>query len=599
MAGFNFSKVSVAITANTGGLAKGLTRARNLLSRFGGVAARMPRILGGIGSSVGKLPSRLPLAVGFLALTQAVKLAWSAISRLFRLVNSAVQSYASFIEQQNRVEKVFGDSAKAVQQFAKSANAIGYADTQALQAAGTFGTLFKNVGATDAAAAEMSMSLVSLSADMASFNEVRIDDALRAMRSALVGEIEPIRRMGIMLNDAALRQEAFNMGLTDTVKRVLTPTQKMMAAYASIVKQASMQTGDFTDTIGTLSNQQRVARSNIRDLITEIGEKLEPTFRAVVAAFNDGVTSIRAFGVVAQSVLSELAISIGIAGNESEIFAGSLRLIGGAVMALRGSVRVLWGAFLKFGEGVASTGAAIYEYIGGFAENVIGGIPFVLEWVSGQILSGLLEPVRIALLGISKISAWFGSKEFAQGVQRTAGLIEALQVQLAKTDPNKGADFAKRISDPFKDVAEQGKKNAAILGEKAAKAFEDGFKDIEAPFKRFDEAKFRLDVESPLKDMIPIAGVAGQEFAKWINQESKSLSAVVEQAKELKGILVNSAAGEQFRNAILRGFDPRTAANTDRQIADNTNRMANGIDNLPDALGGVVGRQINGASIGV
>jgi len=56
MAGFNFSKVSVAITANTGGLAKGLTRARNLLSRFGGVAARMPRILGGIGSSVGKLP---------------------------------------------------------------------------------------------------------------------------------------------------------------------------------------------------------------------------------------------------------------------------------------------------------------------------------------------------------------------------------------------------------------------------------------------------------------------------------------------------------------------------------------------------------------
>jgi hypothetical protein len=99
--------------------------------------------------------------------------------------------------------------------------------------------------------------------------------------------------------------------------------------------------------------------------------------------------------------------------------------------------------------------------------------------------------------------------------------------------------------------------------------------------------------------MIPIAGVAGQEFAKWINQESKSLSAVVEQAKELKGLLVNSAAGEQFRNAILRGFDPRTAANTDRQIADNTNRMANGIDNLPDALGGVVGRQIAGASIGV
>jgi hypothetical protein len=603
MAGFNFSKVSVAITANTGGLARGLTRARNLLAKFGGVAARMPSLLGGIGATVNRLPSRLPLTIGFLALSHAVQLAYGAVRRVFGAVNAAVQSYASFIEQQNRVNVVFGESAAAVTRFAEAANAIGYADAQALQAAGTFGTLFKNVGATDAAAAEMSMSLVSLSADMASFNEVRIDDALRAMRSALVGEIEPIRRMGIMLNDAALRQEAFNMGLTDTLKRVLTPTQKMVAAYSSIIKQAKIQTGDFARTSGTLSNQQRKATSNIRDLVKEIGQKLEPTFRAVVTAFNEGIPSIRALGAVAMSVFSEFAISVGIAGKESEVFSGTLRMMGGAIIAVRGSVRLLYGAFLKFLEGSAAFGAGVYEYIAGFAENVIGGIPFIIEWVSGQLVSGLLEPVRLGLLGVAKISEYFGSKEFAKGVQRTAGIIQALQVQLAKTDPDVGAEFAKSISEPFKNIAEQGKRNAAVFGKQAAKAFEDGFSDVEAPFELFDEAKFRLSVGSVAKDMIPIAGEAGSAFSDWIDKLLESLNnrtgALSSVAKDLKAITVGSAAGEEFRNAILRGFDPRTAANTDKQIEENTRRGAAAAEAMPNAFGAIMADQFKLATVSV
>lgn len=598
MAGFNFSKVSVAITANTGGLASGLTRARNLLAKFGGVAARMPSLLGGIGATVGKLPSKLPLAVGFLALAKAVQLVGYAIRKTWGWINKAAQAAASFAEQQNRVNVVFGESAAAVTQFAKAGNAIGYADTQALQAAGTFGTLFKNVGATDAAAAEMSMSLVGLSADMASFNEVKIEDSLRAMRSALVGEIEPIRRMGIMLNDAALRQEAFNMGLTDTVKRVLTPTQKMMAAYSSIVKQAAIQTGDFARTSGTLSNQQRIATSHIKDLTRELGEKLAPAFLTVVASFNNAIPSIKAFGATLFAVISDYLSVIGIAIDNTDMFSAAIRFLGGYLVALRGGWKLVAGAILTFVQALSFAGAGIWEFLVIIAD-ITSHIAWGIERIARFIASGVVFGIKAVLSGLAAIAEYFAKVQLAKGLRSQVEDLTKLQKQILENDSGLFEGMQRNLVDPIREVAAQGFRNADALGERAAEAFASGLEDIKKPFEIFDDAKFRMDVEGVIKGMIPIAGEAGQEFGKWVNKEAKNLSSVVNQIKDLKAITVDSAAGEEFRNAILRGLDPRTAANTDRQIEENTRRGAAAAEAIPAAFGSILSDQLKLAKVAV
>ena len=59
----------------------------------------------------------------------------------------------------------------------------------------------------------MSLKLVELAADLASFNNTSPEDALLALRSGLSGETEPLKRYGIAINDARLKQEALNQGI--------------------------------------------------------------------------------------------------------------------------------------------------------------------------------------------------------------------------------------------------------------------------------------------------------------------------------------------------------------------------------------------------
>jgi hypothetical protein len=226
-----FGKVSVGITASTGGLSAGLRDASSKLDKFSRIGSRLRGI---------------QLATTFSAGVTAVQLFARVVGSATRAMTGFVQASSNLVEEQNRSRIVFGDSANAVERFAKGATGIGIAETEALKAAGTFGTLFNNIGMTEDASANMSMQMTALSADMASFNNVSSADSLRALRSALVGEVEPIRRLGVVLNDATLRQKAFDMGLTNTVSKTLDPAVKMQAAYVSILEQTKIQQGDAT-----------------------------------------------------------------------------------------------------------------------------------------------------------------------------------------------------------------------------------------------------------------------------------------------------------------------------------------------------------------
>lgn len=195
---------------------------------------------------------------------------------------SATNAASNFVEQGNKVAVVFGSSAGLVKSFADGAVAIGFAKDEALAAAGTFGGLFTGLGVAQAKAADMSISLTRLAADLASFNNVSTSDAFQALRAGLVGETEPLRRLNIQLSDQILRQRAMAMGLTTTTSKVLLPAQRTMAAYAEIMAQAGVQHGDFARTSTQLANSQRILNAEWRNAQIEIGQALIPAVRDLV-----------------------------------------------------------------------------------------------------------------------------------------------------------------------------------------------------------------------------------------------------------------------------------------------------------------------------
>jgi hypothetical protein len=183
----------------------------------------------------------------------------------------AVMAASNLAESQSKVGVVFGQQAQLVQNWAKnSALAFGQTEQQALEAAGTYGNLFQAFGLTQTAAREMSMTMVELAADLASFNNTSIDDAIEALRSGLSGETEPLKRFGIALNDARMKQEALALGIYDG-NGALTAAQKAQAAYAVILNDTTLAQGDFERTSGGLANSLRIVEAQVKNLQTEFG----------------------------------------------------------------------------------------------------------------------------------------------------------------------------------------------------------------------------------------------------------------------------------------------------------------------------------------
>ena len=104
---------------------------------------------------------------------------------------------------------------------------------------------------------------------------------MQAIGAALRGESEPLRRYGVMLDDAALKAEAMAQGIYDG-KGPLTQQQKILAATGAIFKQTADAQGDFAKTSGGLANQQRIFKAQLANVVTTIGTKLLPIFMQVV-----------------------------------------------------------------------------------------------------------------------------------------------------------------------------------------------------------------------------------------------------------------------------------------------------------------------------
>ena len=182
-----------------------------------------------------------------------------------------VQGAANLSEAINKANVVFGDAAPIIREYAKTANtALGSTEEAAIAAASQFAQFGKAAGLTGTELAGFSTDLTTLGTDLASFNNTPVDQAVTALGAALRGESEPLRKYGILLDDATLRQKAMEMGIYDG-EGALTSQQKTLAAYQVILAQSGDAQGDFERTSGSLVNQQKILEASVTDLKTAFG----------------------------------------------------------------------------------------------------------------------------------------------------------------------------------------------------------------------------------------------------------------------------------------------------------------------------------------
>ena len=237
----------------------------------------------------------------------------------------AAQAASDFNETVSKSGIIFGEASTEIKRFADTAaSSLGLSKQAALDAAATMGTFGKSAGLAGTDLSNFSIEMVKLSGDLASFHNANPADVALALGAALRGEAEPIRKFGVLLNDAAVKAEAMKMGLYDGTG-ALDAQAKVLATQKIILQQTSDAQGDFARTSDGAANQQRILAAQVSNAKVAIGQAFLPILEAVLP------------------VLVNFATAIGNNTGEFVAFVAVIGTISGAIVLAKGAM-MLWKA---------------------------------------------------------------------------------------------------------------------------------------------------------------------------------------------------------------------------------------------------------------
>jgi hypothetical protein len=199
----------------------------------------------------------------------------------------SVQSFAQVQDATDALTATFGATGDSLVNWARtSAISFNLSQREALQAAQTMAVFGDSAGLAGKDLEQFAVSLTERAADAASFFGGSTQDAITAFGSALRGEMEPIRKYGVFLDDATLRAKAFEMGLISTTANALTPQQKTLAAYNVVMEQTTRVQGDVERTSDSMGNQIKKAQAEFDNFQVAIGETLAVALLPLIEKLN-------------------------------------------------------------------------------------------------------------------------------------------------------------------------------------------------------------------------------------------------------------------------------------------------------------------------
>jgi hypothetical protein len=296
----------------------------------------------------------------------------------------AIKKASDLSETVNKVGVVFKNQTPLVLAFGKdAASSMGLTEQAALEAAATFGNLFTAMKLPVAKSAEMSDKLVQLASDLASFNNIDPAVALEKLQSGITGQFRPLKELGVNIDQASIKQEAFRLGLIKTTKTALTPAIKAQAAYSLIFQQTKTAQGDFARTSGGLANQVRILKANFDDLLASLGTAALPgvakIFVRINAAIKENAPAIAKLGDAIAGLFSDANINQGAAFIENAL---KTAMAAAPILVEAGKATLF---FIQQAVGIFNSlpdplkaivvgGFALNKLTGGLVTNVAGGL---------------------------------------------------------------------------------------------------------------------------------------------------------------------------------------------------------------------------------
>ena len=233
----------------------------------------------------------------FMALGGTVKLVLGSIvlAQTIRFGKQMVDMASSVQEMQAKSSVVFGQFVSDVRkQLEDFGNEVGRSTFELEQMASSIQDTFVPMGFARGEASKLSVQLTKLAVDVASFNNASDVETMMAFQSALVGNHETVRRFGVVITEATLKQELLRMGITKSANEV-TNAEKVQARLNLLLAGTSDAHGDATKTSGSFANTTKALNSALNELSVDVMTPMLPKLTKMVEGFIDATDSARSF----------------------------------------------------------------------------------------------------------------------------------------------------------------------------------------------------------------------------------------------------------------------------------------------------------------
>ena len=210
-------------------------------------------------------------------------------------IGTAMVTAASDAEEtRSKFDTVFRDLASSTREWAETtATAVKRSSLDLESYLATLQDTFVPMGFARDEAAKLSQQMVQLGVDLGSFNNMADADVIRDLTSAMIGNHETVRKFGVLITEATLKQELLNMGLGDGVKEA-TNQQKALARLNIIMNSTTDAQGDAIRTSESFANQMKGLSATLRDLRVEFGNEIIPVLKeSFIPALEDAMSRIR------------------------------------------------------------------------------------------------------------------------------------------------------------------------------------------------------------------------------------------------------------------------------------------------------------------
>jgi hypothetical protein len=288
--------MSVQITGSAKGLTSAYAKAGASTRRFGKAIDKVNGRLRAVQASA------MGAARGFGA--------FLGVAGTFGAIGFVIKTASDMEETMNKFNVVFGDSADRVKTFSDAiAKAMGRSKLQIATFMASAQDLFVPLGFAATEAEAMSTQMTKLSIDLASFNIMSDEDVFRDLSAALTGSGEVMKKYGVIVSEAAVKQELLNQKIDP---KIATNQQKVQARMNIIMRGTIAAQGDVARSLDSFANSAKKLKADVSDLSAQIGRALLPAFTMTVKKLQGVVKWLEVNGkAMARATVQVLAFAAG------------------------------------------------------------------------------------------------------------------------------------------------------------------------------------------------------------------------------------------------------------------------------------------------